>query len=274
MNGIIEALKVLVFGIAEGFTELLPVSSTGHLVILDELIPLLASKRFKGIFAAAIQLGAMLSVVVLYFQRLNPFSALKKKKQREAIVHLWFKIFIACIPVGVMGYVLNDWINANLMNNRYVISSMFLIYGVLLIVMERWNKTRILAMNRVLKISYKNALFIGLFQILALVPGTPRAGVIILGAMLLGCSRGAAAELSFFLGIPVIFGAGLYRLGTFGFRFSGTEIFYLILGMITAFWVSVYSIKFLVTYIRNNDYTIFGCYQIVMGIVVLCIMWY
>lgn len=265
---IIEILKVLVFGIVEGFTEWLPISSTGHMILLDEIIPLSVSKDFKDVFMVVIQLGAILAVVVLYFHRLNPFSPIKKRNQKRATLRLWYKIVVACVPAAVIGLLIDDWMEAHLMNS-YVVSAMLIIYGVLFILVERWNQVRPPVLNKVGQISYQTALYIGLFQVLALVPGTSRSGATILGAMLLGCSRGAAAEFSFFLGIPVMFGASLLKLVKFGFAFQGAEVFYLIFGMVVAFLVSVYSIKFLLGYIRKNDFAVFGYYRIALGVIVL-----
>lgn len=265
---IIEILKVLVFGIVEGFTEWLPISSTGHMILLDEIIPLNVTKDFKDMFLVVIQLGAILAVVVLYFHKLNPFSPSKKANQKRATLRLWYKIIVACLPAAVFGVLIDDWMEAHLMNS-YVVSAMLIIYGVLFIVIERWNKGRAPVMAKVGQISYQAAFYIGLFQVLALVPGTSRSGATILGAMLLGCSRGAAAEFSFFLGIPVMFGASLLKVVKFGFHFDGMEVFYLIFGMVVAFLVSVYSIKFLMGYIRKHDFTVFGYYRIALGVIVL-----
>lgn len=265
---IIEILKVLVFGIVEGFTEWLPISSTGHMILLDEIIPLNVTKDFKDMFLVVIQLGAILAVVVLYFHKLNPFSSSKKANQKRATLRLWYKIIVACLPAAVFGVLIDDWMEAHLMNS-YVVSAMLIIYGVLFIVIERWNKGRAPVMAKVGQISYQAAFYIGLFQVLALVPGTSRSGATILGAMLLGCSRGAAAEFSFFLGIPVMFGASLLKVVKFGFHFDGMEVFYLIFGMVVAFLVSVYSIKFLMGYIRKHDFTVFGYYRIALGVIVL-----
>lgn len=268
MMAILEILKALVFGIVEGFTEWLPISSTGHMILLNEIIPLTVSKEFKDMFMVVIQLGAILAVVVLYFHKLNPFSPSKKPAQKRATVRLWMKIIVACLPAAIFGFLIDDWMEANLMNS-YVVAAMLILYGILFIVIERWNKGREPLMEKVGQISFQTALYIGLFQVLALVPGTSRSGATILGAMLLGCSRGAAAEFSFFLGIPVMVGASLLKVVKFGFVFTGMEIFYLIFGMLVAFLVSVYSIKFLMGYIRRNDFTVFGYYRIGLGVIVL-----
>lgn len=282
---ITEILKVLVFGIVEGFTEWLPISSTGHMILLDELIRLDVSKEFKDVFLVVIQLGAILAVVMLYFRKLNPFVRLNGKEPRNSVVPLgkdekngvgvkihtlilWIKVVIACAPAGVIGILIDDWMEAHL-TNAYVVSATLILYGILFIVVENINYGKRPAIERTGQISYQLALYIGLFQVLSLVPGTSRSGATILGAMILGCSRSAAAEFSFFLGVPVMFGASLVRLVKFGFHFSGAEVFFLIFGMVVAFFVSVFSIKFLMSYIRRNDFKVFGYYRIVLGVIVL-----
>ena len=279
--GIVEVLKVLVFGIVEGFTEWLPISSTGHMILLDELIPLAVSNEFKNVFMVVIQLGAILAVVVLYFQRLNPFTRLRGREAggrllqirgdvalKVPVVILWSKVVVACVPAALIGLLIDDWMEVHLMN-AYVVSAMLILYGVLFIAVENINYGKRPAVERSGQISYQLALLIGLFQVLALVPGTSRSGATILGAMILGCSRSAAAEFSFFLGIPVMFGASLLKIVKFGLGFSGWEVFILLFGMAVAFLVSVYSIKFLMSYIRRNDFKMFGYYRIVLGAVVL-----
>lgn len=265
---IIETLKVLVFGIVEGFTEWLPISSTGHMILLEEIIPLTVSEEFKEMFRVVIQLGAILAVVVLYFHRLNPFSPTKKQKQKIATLHLWAKIIVACLPAAVFGLLFDDWMNAHLMNS-YVVAAMLILYGIFFILIERWNETRVPVIEKTGQMSYQLAFCIGLFQVLSLVPGTSRSGATILGAMILGCSRGVSAEFSFFLGVPVMFGASLLKIVKFGLNFTPAEVFYLLFGMLVAFLVSVYSIKFLLGYIRKNNFTVFGYYRIALGVVVL-----
>lgn len=279
---IIEVLKVLVFGIVEGFTEWLPISSTGHMILLDDLIHLNVTDEFREVFMVVIQLGAILAVVLLYFKKLNPFISMRNVRGRESAVWplagnvalkrpvmlLWMKVVIACIPAAVIGIPLDDWMEAHL-HNSYVVAAMLILYGILFIVVENRNYGQRPSVERTGQISYRLALYIGLFQVLSLVPGTSRSGATILGAMILGCSRSAAAEFSFFLGIPVMFGASLIKLVKFGFDFSAAEVFTLIFGMVVAFLVSVYSIKFLMSYIRRNDFKLFGYYRIVLGIIVL-----
>lgn len=265
---IIELLKVLVLGIVEGFTEWLPISSTGHMILVDEIIHLNVTEDFRSVFLVVIQLGAILAVAVIFFQRLNPFDPQKTENQKWITVHLWFKIIIACVPAAVFGLLLDDWMEAHLYN-AYVVVAMLIVYGILFIMLENRNQDTEFPIRRVTQISYQTALYIGLFQVLSLVPGTSRSGATILGAMILGCSRPAAAEFSFFLGVPVMFGASLLKLVKFGFDFSAAEIVYLILGMVVAFVVSVYSIKFLMAYVKRNDFKFFGYYRIILGVIVL-----
>ncbi len=264
----IEFLKVVVLGIVEGFTEWLPISSTGHMILVDEIIHLNVTEDFMSMFRVVIQLGAILAVVVLYFRKLNPFDRGKTRNQKVITIQLWIKIVVACIPAAVFGLLLDDWLDAHLYNG-YVVAAMLIVYGILFIMLENRNQHTQFPLQRTAQIPYQTAFYIGLFQVLSLIPGTSRSGATILGAMILGCSRSAAAEFSFFLGIPVMFGASLLKLVKFGFAFSGAEIFYLISGMVIAFVVSVYSIKFLMGYIRNNDFKLFGYYRIVLGVIVL-----
>lgn len=265
---IIEILKVIVLGIVEGFTEWLPISSTGHMILVDEIIHLNQPDSYKNMFLVVIQLGAILAVVVLYFDRLNPFSPRKKAAQKKATFILWSKIILACLPAAVIGILVDDILDKYLMNG-YVVAATLIIYGVLFLVIENRNKYRNFEVQKVGEISYQTALYIGLFQLLSLIPGTSRSGSTILGAMILGCSIAASAEFSFFLGIPVMFGASLLKIVKFGFNFSGAQVFYLILGMVVAFAVSVYAIKFLMGYIRQHDFKFFGYYRIVLGAIVL-----
>ena len=268
----IEILKVLVLGIVEGFTEWLPISSTGHLILVDKIVQFKQPEEFVNMFKVVIQLGAILAVLVMYFHRLNPFSKRKKPSQQRATLRLWMKIVVACLPAAVFGLLLDDWIDAILMDNAYVVSAMLILYGVLFIAVENRNAGQAPAVQQVGQISFQLALYIGLFQVLAMIPGTSRSGATILGAMVLGCSRSAAAEFSFFLGIPVMFGASGLKIVKYfleGNSFTGPQVFYLIFGMVVAFVVSVYSIKFLMGYIKNNDFKFFGYYRIVLGIIVL-----
>ena len=268
---LVEILKVLVLGIVEGFTEWLPISSTGHMILVDEIIQLNQPEAYKTVFRVVIQLGAILAVVLMYFRKLNPLSRYKNQNQKEATWILWIKIIAACIPAAVFGLLLDDWMDAHLYN-AYVVAAMLILYGVLFILLENSRLVANPSIQKVSRISLKTAFFIGLFQLLSLVPGTSRSGATILGAMILGCSRGAAAEFSFFLGVPVMFGASLLKLVKYfldGNGFSGPQVFYLIFGMVVAFGVSVYSIKFLMSYVRRNDFKFFGYYRIILCVIVL-----
>ena len=269
---IIEFLKIVVFGIVEGFTEWLPISSTGHMILLEELIPLRVTEDFWNVFKVVIQLGAILAVVMLYFRKLNPFDRGKSGRQRRDTMLLWFKIAAACVPVVVVAMPLDDWMDAHLYNG-FVVAAMLIVYGILFIMVENRNHQMEFPIQRVSQIDFRTAVYIGCFQLLALVPGTSRSGVTIIGAMLLGCSRAASAEFTFFLGIPVMFGASLLKIVKFFLKadrmFSGIEIFYLIAAMIIAFLVSVYSIKFLMGYIKRNDFKLFGYYRILLGVIVV-----
>ena len=268
MSGFLEFLKIVVFGRVEGFTEWLPISSTGHLILVENIVHLNASVNFMNVFRVVIQLGAILAVVVLYFRRLNPFDPGKKEPQRRATWHLWIKIIIACLPAAVVGILLDEILDKYLYK-PYVVAAMLIIYGVLFIVLEKHNEFVDFPVKKVSQISYLNAFYIGLFQLLSLIPGTSRSGATILGAMLLGCSRTAASEFTFFLGIPVMFGASLLKIIHYGLAFSAVEFFYLFAGMVIAFVVSLYSIRFLLNYVKNHDFRFFGYYRIILGVIVL-----
>ena len=268
---IIEILKVIVLGMVEGFTEWLPISSTGHLILINKLIQLDVSPEFMEMFRVVIQLGAILAVVLLYFERLNPLSRSKRGDQRWVALTLWSKIIVACIPAAILGKLLDDWMDAHLYNGL-VVSLMLILYGVFFILVENRNRKTEPQITKMWQLNYQTALYIGMFQVLALIPGTSRSGVTILGAVLLGCSRAIAAEFSFFVGIPIMFGASLLKFVKFGFHFSNAEIVYLVLGMLVAFLVSVYSIRFLMSWVKKNDFKVFGYYRIVLGVIVL--IWY
>ena len=278
---IIEILKVLVLGIVEGFTEWLPISSTGHMILVDEIIHLNVTQEFKDVFMVVIQLGAILAVVLLYFHKLNPFIKTRGRAVKGAIIPLWgdvalkkhtvilwMKVVVACVPAAVMGLLFDDWMEAHLMN-AYVVAAALILYGILFIVVENINYGKRPAIERVGDITYKTALIIGLFQVLSLVPGTSRSGSTILGAMIIGCSRPAAAEFSFFLAIPVMLGGSFLRLLKAGFAFSGAEWAVLLTGAAVAFLVSLFAIRFLLSYIRKHDFKAFGWYRIVLGLLVL-----
>lgn len=266
-----EILKVIILGIVEGITEWLPISSTGHLILVDEFIKLGASKDFKEMFNVVIQLGAILAVVVLYFHKLNPFSPKKSKEQKVQTVDLWLKVVVACIPAGVLGILFDDWLEEHL-HTYVVVALMLILYGVLFIVVENWNKKRTPNVTGLSELSYQTAFLIGVFQVLSLIPGTSRSGATIVGALLLGVSRYVAAEFTFFLAIPVMFGASGIKLLKFflkGGGMTGTEITMLAVGCVVAFVVSIIAIKFLMGYIKKNDFKVFGWYRIVLGVLVL-----
>lgn len=263
-----ELVKTIILGIVEGLTEWLPISSTGHMILVDEFIKLNVSKAFMDMFLVVIQLGAILAVVVLNFEKLNPFSDWKTQKEKKNTFQLWYKVIFACIPAGVIGLMFNKYMEAHFMNAP-VVASTLIIYGVLFIVVEIYNKKRSPRIKDLDCLDYKTAFIIGLFQVLSLVPGTSRSGATILGGILFGTSRYVAAEFTFFLAIPVMFGASLLKMVKFGFHYSGAEIVIMIVGMVTAFIVSVLSIKFLLRYIKKNDFKAFGWYRIFLGLIVL-----
>lgn len=270
METFIEIIKVIILGIVEGITEWLPISSTGHMILVNEFIQLNVTPEFWKMFEVVIQLGAILAVVVLYFHKLNPFSPKKKTQEKKDTWVLWFKVLVAVIPAGVIGVLFDDWIDEHFYN-YIVVAIMLIVYGVLFIVIEKRNKDKKIkpSITTLNDLDYKTALLIGVFQVLALIPGTSRSGATIIGAMLLGCSRYIATEFTFFLAIPVMFGASLLKLLKFGLAFTGFEIVVLVLGMAVAFIVSVLAIKFLMGYIKKNDFTVFGWYRIVLGVLVL-----
>lgn len=260
-----ELLKVIVYGIVEGITEWLPISSTGHLILAGEILPLNQPKAYMDMFQMVIQLGAILAVVVMYFHKLNPFSPTKNSIQKSDTLTLWLKILLACVPAGVIGILFDDLVDKYLMNG-VVVSATLIIYGVLFIIIEIFNKNRKFKTQRVNDISFQTALYIGLFQLLAMIPGTSRSGTTILGAMLIGCSRGASAEFSFFLAIPVMLGMSFIKVVKYGGQFTALQAGYLILGMVVSFIVSIYAIRFLMDFIRKHDFKLFGYYRIIMGI--------
>ncbi len=267
----IECLKAVLFGIVEGVTEWLPISSTGHMILLDEFIQLNVSGEFKEMFEVVIQLGAILAVIVLFFHTLNPFSPKKSVTKKRATWQLWARVIVAVLPSAVIGLLLDDWMNEHLYN--YVVVALALIvYGVAFIVVERLHNGKKPAIRRVEDIDYRTALLIGAFQCLSLIPGTSRSGSTILGGILLGTSRAAAAEFSFFLAIPTMVGASGLKLVKFlmsGTAISGTEIGVLIVGCLVSFAVSLAVIKALMKYVRNHSFSAFGIYRIVLGALVL-----
>ena len=270
----IELLKVIFLGIVEGITEWLPVSSTGHLILVEEFIKLNVSEAFWEMFMVVIQLGAIMAVVVLYFKELWPFQnqkmakgALERYVKTDKMI-MWFKIVVSCIPSIVIGLPFNDFIEAHF-NNYLVVSIMLIVYGIFFILIENYNKKRTASINSVVEIGWKTAFLIGVFQLLAVIPGTSRSGATIIGGILLGTSRTVAAEYTFFLAIPTMFGASLLKLVKFGLNFTGTEAIILIVGTLVSFVVSILAIKFLMGYIKKHDFKVFGWYRIALGIVVL-----
>ena len=277
----IEILKAILFGIVEGVTEWLPVSSTGHIILLDEFIQLNASDEFKSMFDVVIQLGAILAVIVLFFRKLNPFAFKSKtKEERKQTWVLWFKVIAAIIPSGVVGVLFDDWMDTHL-HNGIVVSVALIVYGIAFILVEQRNqqgkylkngKPQVNKVEDVHQITYKTALLIGLFQCLSLVPGTSRSGSTILGAIMLGVGRAAGAEFSFFMAIPTMLGASAIKLLKFlltGVGITSMEIAVLIVGCAVSFIVSLLVIKALMDYVRRHSFSVFGVYRIILGIVVL-----
>lgn len=266
--GLSEIIKAAILGIIEGITEWLPISSTGHMILADEFIQLNMSRDFKEMFLVVIQLGAIMAVVLLYFNKLNPFSSKKTTEARKSTANIWLKVLIGVIPAGVLGILLDDWLDEHFYN-YITVAIMLLLYGILFIIIENYNKDKTAKITSFSQLPNRTAFGIGLFQLLSLIPGTSRSGATILGAMILGSSRSVAAEFSFFMSIPIMFGASAIKLINFGLDFSSMEIIVLLAGMLVAFLVSVISIRFLMRYIRNHDFKAFGWYRIILGLVIL-----
>ena len=275
----IEFLKAVLFGIVEGITEWLPISSTGHMILLDEFVKLKVTPEFWEMFLVVIQLGAILAVVVLFFPQIWPFGRKKNPYPvsekgllsycKKDIWEMWFKIIAACLPAAIVGIFLDDFFES-LFYNSICVAIALIVFGIGFILIENRNKGAVSRINSLSEITYKTALIIGLFQLIAAIfPGTSRSGATILGALLIGVSRTVAAEFTFFLAIPVMLGASLLKILKFGFAFSGNELAILLIGMVTAFVVSVVVIKFLMGYIKKHDFKVFGWYRIVLGIIVL-----
>lgn len=287
----IEIMKTLFLGLVEGITEWLPISSTGHLILVDEFLKMKQSEEFMEVFDVVIQLGAILAVVVLYWGKLWPFHTKAKMAKKSWFVKeapegfmrkfqdfcnhycymdkivLWLKIAVACIPAVILGLLFDDWMDKHLMN-PVVVASMLILYGIIFIVLEYYNHGREPRINSLKDVDFKTAMYIGLFQVLSLVPGTSRSGSTIIGGMLTGVSREIAAEFTFFLGIPVMFGASGLKLLKYGFAFTSEELIILLIGMVSAFVVSILAIKFLMGYIKKHDFKVFGWYRIVIGLLV------
>ena len=271
MKVILELLKAILFGIVEGITEWLPVSSTGHMILLDELVKLKVSPEFYEMFQVVIQLGAIAAVILLFFHKLNPFSPRKTQKQKHNTWVLWFKVVVAVLPSAVLGLLLDDWMDEHLYN-YVVVAIALIVYGVAFMYVENLNKGKTLKVQTVHQIDYRTALLIGCFQCLSLIPGTSRSGSTILGAILLGVGRSAGAEFSFFLAIPTMLGASALKLLKFllsGVSVTGTEVGVLLVGCVVSFLVSFVVIRGLMEYVRKHSFRVFGVYRIALGILVL-----
>lgn len=265
----IEVMKAVILGIVEGITEWLPISSTGHMILVNEFLQLDVSPAFRELFLVVIQLGAIMAVVILYWERIFPFSLNEKAFIKKDIFVMWFKLAISCIPGGLVGVIWGDQLDA-LFYNYQTVSIALIVFGILFIIIENYNKNRKPRITSIADITYNAAFLIGIFQLIAAVfPGTSRSGATIVGALLLGISRTIAAEYTFFLAVPVMFGASLIKLIKFGFAFKTTELILLLTGMFVAFIVSVFTIKFLMGYIKKHDFKVFGWYRIVLGCLVL-----
>ncbi|WP_218657847.1 undecaprenyl-diphosphate phosphatase [Enterococcus thailandicus] len=266
-----NVIKAVILGIIEGITEWLPISSTGHLILADEFIKLDASTQFMSMFNVVIQLGAILAVVVLYFHKLNPFSPSKTAIEKKDTWSLWFKVVVACLPAVIIGLPLDDWLEEHF-HNFLSVAIVLIIYGIAFIIVEQRNKTRKPRWESLNDFTYQAALMVGLFQVLALVPGTSRSGATILGAIIIGASRFVATEFSFFLGIPVMFGASGLKIVKYlmeGNTFGTEETVVLLVGTLVSFIVSILAIKFLLSYLKKNDFTAFGWYRIILGIILI-----
>jgi len=266
---LLELIKVIVLGIVEGITEWLPISSTGHMILVDEFLHLNVSDAFKEMFFVVIQLGAILAVVVLYWNKLNPFSFSEGVAIKKDTLSMWLKIIVSCIPAAIVGVLWDDELNT-LFYNYQTVSIMLILFGILFILIENYNKGKEPKVTSISQITYQTALLIGLFQLIAAVfPGTSRSGATIVGALLIGVSRTTAAEFTFFLAVPVMLGASALKLFKFGLDFTGTEMMLLLVGMLVAFIVSILAIKFLIGYIKEHDFKVFGWYRVILGCSVL-----
>ena len=269
MIDLYEILKVIILGIIEGITEWLPISSTGHMLLVDEFIKLNMSSEFKEMFFVVIQLGAILAVVVIFWKKMFPFQFKEKQEPiiKINIISLWLKVVVACIPGAVITILFDDYVEANF-KSPLVIALALIVYGILFIVIERRNKNKVSRVNTMSELTYKDALVIGAFQVLSIIPGTSRSGSTIIGGLLIGISRMVIAEFTFFLAVPVMFGLSAIKLLKFGFIFTQSQLIVLLVGTITAFIISILVIKFFINYIKKHDFQVFGWYRIVIGIVV------
>ncbi|HIW57452.1 MAG TPA: undecaprenyl-diphosphate phosphatase [Firmicutes bacterium] len=281
MSTFIEVIKAIILGIVEGVTEWLPVSSTGHMILVDEFLKLNSSDAFKDMFLVVIQLGAIMAVVVLYWNNIMPLGIKRKNDgaaeglywKKDTLI-MWLKILVACVPAGVVGLLWDD-VFTRLFYNYQTVAVMLILFGILFIIIENWNKHKVSTVNDVSQITYWSAFLIGVFQLIAAVfPGTSRSGATIVGALLLGLSRTVAAEFTFYLAIPAMFGASVLKIAKFGLAFTGTEILVLIVGLVVAFVVSMLTIKFLMGYIKKHDFKVFGWYRIILGVIVLLYFWF
>jgi undecaprenyl-diphosphatase UppP len=266
----IELLKIIFLGIVEGITEWLPVSSTGHMLLVDAFIHTNMTQAFKDMFFVVIQLGAIIAVIVEFWSQMNPFVNVEGKGVRikRSVFNMWVKVVVAFLPSAVFGLFLNDFLE-EYFGTPLTIAIMLIVYGIAFIVIERWNKTRVPKINTMKEITYQAALIIGMFQVLSMIPGTSRSGATIVGALLIGVSRVVAAEFTFFLAVPTMLGASAFKLLKFGLHFSLSEVIALIVGMVVAYVVSIFVIKFLMSYIKRRDFQIFGWYRIALGIIVI-----
>ncbi len=265
----LEILKSIIFGIVEGITEWLPVSSTGHMILLDKIMPMIMSESFKQMYLVVIQLGAIMAVVIIFWKKIWPFTTIKNGLVKKDVFVMWFKILVCCIPAVIVGLLFDDKLD-EMFYNYIVVAIMLILFGIFFILVENSNKNKTAKVNTIAEITYKTAFLIGMFQLIAAVfPGTSRSGATIIGGLILGLSRSVAAEFTFYLAIPVMFGASLIKLIKFGFDYTALEVGVLITGMITAFVVSMFVIKFLMGYIKKHDFKVFGWYRIVLGVIVI-----
>ena len=266
----LDVLKVIILGIVEGITEWLPVSSTGHLILVGDLLSPSMSDEFMEMFNVVIQLGAIMAVVVLYFHKLNPFSPKKTQKQKMLTWQMWIKVLIASVPAAVIGLLFNDILD-EIFYKPLPVAVMLIVYGILFIIVENRNAGRRATVRKISELTVPMLLWIGFFQMLALIPGTSRSGATIIGALLIGISREVAAEFTFFLAIPVMLGASFLKLVKFGFHFTGSELGLLLLGCLVSFGLSIVAIKFLMGYIKKHDFKVFGYYRIVLGALIILV---
>lgn len=271
MLELLELIKILLLSVVQGVTEWLPVSSTGHMILLDDILSLKVSEDFLSVFLVVVQLGSIMAVVYLYFGKLNPFSKNKTKDQQSETWNLWKKVLVATIPAAVIGLFLDDYMDS--LNSPWVVAMALIGYGILFIVIEKYRSSyqKPAKLTKIEDITYSNAVKVGLFQSLSLVPGTSRSGSTIIGGLLLGGSRELTTEFSFFMGIPIMFGASFLKIIKHGLNYTGAEIFYLLFGMTIAFVVSIFTIRVLLRYIKRHSFEVFGYYRIILGVVVLAL---